>query len=39
MTPKIGVAGCGGDTEENMALESYSFHPGVGRCSFGEEII
>lgn len=39
MALETGVAGRGGDTEENMALESYSFHPGEGRCSFGEGII
>lgn len=36
MALETGVAGRGGDTEENMALASYSFHPGEGRCSFGE---
>lgn len=35
MALETGVTGCGGDTEENIALECYSFHPGEGRCSFG----
>ena len=39
MALETGVAGCGGDTEENMALESYSFHPGERWCSFQEGII